>query len=301
VRATQAQACVYDRMKHDAAWIGFIGVGEKLPAVPQSVEHRGNIRSVAAGSCPAKRSLDRTHRRLIAALSHEGGEQPVSRGIANADIFCRRGEVFNQARRLAGCNPKRMGNLRTRQAQEFRARGRRPEHAAGRRNVPPARIMTRRNPVADAACNFGSQDQRMENGGARKSLRFRQRQDGGRHRSGRVNDRAQMSVVKVKKIGGGRVDETRAQNIQPVRTADEARVRRAGKLAHDIHRNRNRIAAGGSERTTEKIQQRPFGFVAKIRSDLRPRRRFNKRRKDFADCLRAALTLFNALHSTPTR
>src|SRR6516165_172503 len=136
----------------------------------------------------------------------------------------------------------------------------------------------------------------MEDGGAGQSLRFRERQDGGRYRSGRVNDRPQMRVVKVEEIGGGRVDETCAQNIKPLRTADETGLRGAGELAHDVDRNRDRLAVCSSESTSEKVQQRSFGFMAKIGADVGPRRRFDKRRKVFADCLRTTLPLLNALH-----
>ena len=229
-------------MKYNTAWVRFVGVVQHLPVAPQSVDHGRKVRCVARCPRPTKWPFNRARRRFIPALRQKRCEQPVSRRIANPDILRRGGQVLDQTRRLAGSDPKGMDDLPARQAQQLCARHRRSEHAAGRRDVPSARIVAGRYAVADAASDLNPQNQSVENRSPRQSLGFGHRQHRGRHRRGGMNHRAQMGVVKVEEIGCGRVEETRAQNIQPLRAADYARLCSTGKRAHDIQCNRYRFA-----------------------------------------------------------
>lgn len=83
--------------------------------------------------------------------------------------------------------------------------------------MPTARIVPGRYAVPDAARDLYSQNEGMQGGGTRTSLHFGQCQDRRRHRRSRVDDRAQMRVVIVEKIGARRVDETCTQDIDAFR------------------------------------------------------------------------------------
>ena len=143
---------------------------------PRLVGRLGNSGLVAHRTCPAERALDRGGRGGVALLRQQRREQPIARGIADADVLRRTGQVLHQAGGLAGGDAQRVPGLRRVQAKQLRAGRRGAEHAAGRGDVPAPRVMAGRDDVADPALDLGAQDERVQQRRTRQPALFRQRQ-----------------------------------------------------------------------------------------------------------------------------
>ena len=157
-----------------------------------------------------------------------------------------------------------------RKSEQLGGRGCRAEHAASRGDMPAARIMPGRHRISDPAFDLDPENERRDHVPAGKPPRLRQRQNRRRDRRSRMNDRVQMGIVEIQQVGRDRIDEGRAERIEPLRPADDRRCRGAAERRQRPQRGRDGRIIGRAERGCEEIQDRAFRFVT-LRGDIRPR------------------------------
>src|SRR5580658_7162946 len=84
-------------------------------------------------------------------LRQQRREKPVARRIADTDALCRCAETFAQARSLRRRAAERPHHLPGIEPEQLAATRRRAEHPAGRRDMPAAIVMARRDRKPDPA------------------------------------------------------------------------------------------------------------------------------------------------------
>ena len=84
-----------------------------------------------------------------------------------------------------------------------------------------------------------------------------------------MNDRVQMGVVEIEQVGRDRIDERRAERIEPFRPADDGGCCSAAEWRQRPQRRCDGRIISRTERGGEEVQDRPFGFVT-LRGDIRP-------------------------------
>ena len=102
--AAQLEAGIEHRVEHNAAGIGLIGVPGDFPAFAQGGKKRIVFELITHGMRPALRSLDGTRGGGAAGLREQRRQQPIARGVADADILAAGGEILGNSRGLAGGN-----------------------------------------------------------------------------------------------------------------------------------------------------------------------------------------------------
>src|SRR5262245_8237313 len=106
-------------MKHDTRRIWLVGIPGDLPGPAKTAQQGLKVGIVAHGAGPAERPLDRPRRGLISLLSKKCCEQPVTRGVTDADILGRSWKIFDIAGGLARCDADRVGDSLSRQSQQL--------------------------------------------------------------------------------------------------------------------------------------------------------------------------------------
>jgi hypothetical protein len=92
--------------------------------------------------------------------------------------------------------------------------------------------VTGRHRIADAALDLHPEDERRQRVAAGHCLRFGKRQYRCGDGRGGMDDRIQMSVVEIEEIGRNRVDERRAQHVEPFLSSDDCRCRGTTERRH---------------------------------------------------------------------
>ena len=123
------------------------------------------------------------------------------RGAAGIEALGHRAEAIRAS--PTGCEPARPSaqaiccSFEPEQLADGRGRA---EHAGGAGDVPADIVVVRIDRVADPALGLDAEHQRVQEILARHRLHFRQREDGGGDRPGRMDDRLQMRVVVVEDV-----------------------------------------------------------------------------------------------------
>ena len=84
-----------------------------------------------------------------------------------------------------------------------------------------------------------------------------------------MNDRVQMGVVEIEQVGRDRINERRAERIEPFRPTYNRRCCGTVERRQRPQRRRDGRIIGRTERGGEEVQDRALGFVT-LRGDIRP-------------------------------
>ena len=155
------------------------------------------------------------------------------------------------------------------------------EHTAGRGDMPAPRIMARRDGVADAALDFGAQDEGVQHRRPGQPTLFRKRQCGRGDRRRGMDDRRQVRVIVVEQVGADRVDECGSEQIEPLRAAEHGDPFGAGQRRENPHGHFDRRRSGDPKGTADEIEERSLALMPhRVRQRIPARRR-----NEFADAL----------------
>ncbi len=283
----QVEAGIDHRMHHDSGRIRLEGVARKLPARAELADQRGDIRLVAGRARPAQRALDRCQGRVLVLAGEQRRHDAAARRIADAGVLGRGRQVFDQSRGQACGDPERIGAAIRVEPEQPGGRRCRSEHAAGRGDVPAAGVVPGRHRQSDPAGDFAADRKRLQHVAAGAAAPLRQRQGGGGHRRGRMDDGRQMGVVVIEQVDRDRIDERRARRVHALPLADQDGLVRPGDRPQRArHRGDDRIArrAKGGREPVE--QRAPGGLLHGRRKILpaRGRTELTQRRTD--GCLR---------------
>ena len=92
-------------------------------------------------------------------------------------------------------------------------------------------------------------------------LALGERQDGGGDRSARVDDGLQVRIVEIEGVRRGAVHERGQHDVELVAAPEHGRLPRSGKLGERSERAFHRLVAGGSDRATDPVEERPRRLV----------------------------------------
>ena len=120
--------------------------------------------------------------------------------------------------------------------------------------MPPARVMTGGNRVADAALDLHPEDKCVQRNGAGQVALLRQRQHRRQDRGCWVDDRAQMRVVIVQQISADGVDEGGTQDIQAFRAPDDSDPVGAGQRQQRAHRHFHRFGTSHAQGAADGVE-----------------------------------------------
>ena len=118
--------------------------------------------------------------------------------------------------------------------------------------------------VSDPAFGFDTEHQRVEKILAGHRLHFRQRDNGGGHRTRRMNDGLQVRIVIVEDVAGHAVEECRVHDIEPFAPAEQRGLRRSRERRERGHRDVDRLVMRAADRDTDPVQECPHALFPDI-------------------------------------
>jgi hypothetical protein len=145
--------------------------------------------------------------------------------------------------------------------QQSRAGGSRTEDAAARGDVPAARVVARRDRIADPAADVDTQSERVQQILAGNRAMVSQRQERRQHGRRRVDNGRLMRVVELEHVAGDRIHQRHVQHIEPITLADHHRLGLAGKGSQYIDQLRYGRIAPPAQARADEIQHRALGLA----------------------------------------
>jgi hypothetical protein len=128
------------------------------------------------------------------------------------------------------------------------------------RDVPAAVVVRGIDRVADAALDFGAEDERVQEIAARHGLHFGESENRGRDGPCRMNHGLQVRVVEVEHVRAHAVHERRRERVQALTPPEDGRLRRAGKWREGGDRAVERFVTCPAERAADPVDDRAAGF-----------------------------------------
>ena len=139
------------------------------------------------------------------------------------------------------------------------------------------------NRASDPAFELDAENECQQQLGAGHRPQLGEREQRRGDRRGRMDDRRNMGVAEIERIGARRVQECRAQAIHAFAAADDGGLPQMRELGEGAQRDLHRIGAAARERHGKEIQQRPLGFMADGLRDVVPPRRNDETGKILRD------------------
>src|SRR5262245_25880769 len=115
--------------------------------------------------------------------------------------------------------------------------------------------------VSDAAFRIHTQDERIYEITSRDWTMFAECQNRGDHGTCRVNDVTGMGVIVIENVRADTVDQSGIQDVEPLFSAKDARLRRSGKGAHCGKRDTHSFVTGAAKRASNPIQKGTCRFL----------------------------------------